>query len=279
LPWARTEVFAQRANARILAPHWKGFRLGPYVRCEPEKRNYAGFFHAPGYVHGLESLLIRMVALRIPETQASQTPFRVRGSRRPVLVEFDGIGGLFMPLLGHSTFIRERLWEMTAVPMRPAIPGGGPFIAMHVRRGDLTRQGLTPEQLAAVNQYTPLTWFLAMARAVRRCRALASVPILVFTDGTADEVADLCRIDGVRLNPRGHAITDLWILTQCRLLFASGFSTFGMWASFLGGMPTVYAPGKLQQHVQADRTDSLELELPADADIPDSISQRATRTR
>ena len=36
-----------------------------------------------------------------------------------------------------------------------------------------------------------------MARAVRRCPELDSVPIVVFTDGSADEVAEALNIDDI----------------------------------------------------------------------------------
>jgi hypothetical protein len=108
-----------------------------------------------------------------------------------------------------------------------------------------------------------------MARAVRQCTVSATVPIIVFTDGDPEEVADLCEVDGVRLHRRAPAIGDLWTVAHAGLLFGSGFSTFGMWASFLGGMPTVYAPGKVQQHVQAGRAGAVEIELPAGGEIPE----------
>jgi hypothetical protein len=150
---------------------------------------------------------------------------------------------------------------------------GGRFIAMHIRRGDLTRLGLRPEELTALPQYTPVAWFASMAHAVRRCPELASAPIVVFTDGNADEVAEVLNVERVFLYPRGTAIADLWALTHAGLLFASGFSTFSMWASFLGGMPTIYAPGKIQQRVQSERPNPNEIELAGGSDLPAAFLQ------
>ena len=107
-----------------------------------------------------------------------------------------------------------------------------------------------------------------MAKAVRRQPDLAAVPIVVFTDGSEEEVADLLVLDNVWLHRRQTAVADLWTLTHTHLLFGSGFSTFGMWASFLGGMPTIYAPGKILQYVQRELPSSFEIELPEGADIP-----------
>lgn len=270
-PWARAELFAHQSGARILAPRWSGFRIGPYLRREPDKRSYTGFFQAPQYVSGLSRFVISTLGHRIPERDvASALAHERNSSRRPIVVEYSGIDGLFAPLLGWNEFIRSRLWDMTAEALRSTAVYPRPFIAMHVRRGDITRQGFSTSELDAVAQYTPIGWFVSMALAVRRCTALAAVPIIVFTDGDANEVADLCRVDGVRLHERAPAIADLWTMSQAGLLFASGFSTFGMWASFLGGMATIYAPGKLQQRVQAGDAGAVEIELPAGSDIPES---------
>ena len=187
-------------------------------------------------------------------------------------MEFRGIADLFVPLLGQHHFIRKQLWNMTAEPLRSmGEQYRGPFIAIHVRRGDITRQGFARDQLTKVNQYTPISWFVSMARAVRCEKALRSIPIAVFTDGSPDEVAELCAIEGVRLHQREPAIKDLWTMAHARLLLASGFSTFGMWASFLNGMPTIYAPGKIQQFVQTERKGAFELELAEHEAIPANI--------
>ena len=277
LPWARAEIFGRTSHARMLAPHWPLFRLGPYVRREPDKRNYRVLFDDTLYGSALKRAAICMLGRRYHEQDGALAANEARASARPVIVEFRGIERLFAPLIGHDRFIRDRLWALTKSPLRPAArPYGGRFIAMHVRRGDITRQGFAPEELLRVNQYTSLQWFEGMAYAIRRHRALQGIPITVFTDGSPDEVAALTAIDGVILHQRASPITDLWTLAEAALLFASGYSTFSMWASFLAGMPTFYAPGKLQQRVLVNREDALETELDAGADIPATAIERVS---
>lgn len=271
-PWARAELFARRSGARVLAPRWASFRLGPYLRQEPEKRRYTSFFRTAQHVHGFSRLVISGLARRIPEEQADIVIAEVNRPFWPCVVQFGGIAGLFAPLLGEHGFIRDQLWGMTVEPLRSTgAQYGERFIAMHVRRGDITRQGFAKHELKHVNQYTPLPWFVSMARALRRMEAFHRVPIVVFTDGGWEEVEELCALEGVRLHQRQPAIADLWTLSHAGLLFASGFSTFGMWASFLGGMPTIYAPGKLQQRVQRGRKDAFEIELAEGDDLPEHV--------
>lgn len=264
-PWARAEIFADQSGARILAPRWTSIRVGPYLRREPVKRNYIGFFSEPQHVRGLSRLAITLGAKYVAEADRDAPNDGATSLIRPTVVVFEGIDGLFEALVKHPDLIRRRLWAMTRQPMRATgAEHGGRFIAMHIRRGDLTRQRLLPEQLA---QYTPISWFVGMVRAVRRHRLLASAPIVVFTDGSGDEVRDVLSFDNVHLHRPRTAIADLWALTHANLLFASGFSTFSMWASFLGRMPTIYAPGKLQQKIQSGPS-SMEVELGEGAEIP-----------
>jgi hypothetical protein len=269
LPWARAELFAAQSGARLLEPDWTSLRVGPYLRGEADKRSYGGYFHARNHVRGLAKWLVRTTARRVRE---DDTAGAVAPRSRAVLVVFSGLRDFFAPLLPHSSLIRRRLWQMTLAELRPADAArGGDFIAMHVRRGDLTRQGFSPDEIDAVRQYTPLSWFVEMARAIRGRAGIESLPIVVFTDGYADEVSELLKLPGVELNPRAPAITDLWAMSRACLLLGSGYSTFSMWASYLGGMPTLYAPGKLAQRVLAGRKDALELEVPAQAGVPAQV--------
>jgi hypothetical protein len=276
-PWARAELFARRANVPLLAPQWKRFRIGPYVRREPEKRRYGGFFRSPEHVHGLSRAAIGAFGRRLREAERDSACARAKESGWPYVVRFEGIGDLFAPLANEHAFVRQKLWEMTRAPLRDASRRyDGPFIAMHVRRGDLTRQGFTQRELLEVKQFTPLSWFVAMAHAVRRSNSAGRRSIVVFTDGSPEEIADLLAIDGVLLHHARCAITDLWTMTRAATLFASGFSTFGMWASYLGGMPTIYAPGKLQQRVQTGLPDALEVELAAGETLPDRLGAESS---
>jgi hypothetical protein len=271
-PWARAELFARRSGARVLAPYWPGFRLGPYVRREPEKRHYSAFFRAAHHSFGFSRFAVGALGQRISERQLNCISTDIAQRYWPCIVEFSGIVDLFAPLLGEHNFIRKQLWNMTKGRLRSrGEQYGGLFIAFHVRRGDITRQGFTRDQLKQVNQYTPISWFISMARAVRCEEAYRSTPIIIFTDGSPEEVAEICAIEGVHLHQRRQAIMDLWTLTHAKLLFASGFSTFGMWASFLNGMPTIYAPGKIQQFVQTGRENALEIELAEDEHIPANV--------
>ena len=277
-PWARAELFARASGARILAPVWTSARIGPYLRREPVKRLYYGFFRAPNHERGVSRMMIAALGRRIAETQiAAQMP-GLASAGRPNIVVFSGLGNLFTPLFGAQHFIRDRLWTMSKPKMRSSgAVYGDRFIGMHVRRGDITRQGFTPERLKTVGQYTPISWFVSMAQAVRSNPELRPLPIVVFSDGSEAEIAPLRTVENVVIHQRRSALEDLWTLSHANLLFASGFSTFSMWASYLGGGPTIYAPGKIQQRVQTGLEAPFEIELSEGGDLPPEAAARALR--
>ena len=269
LPWARAELFGRRLSVPVLAPRWGRLRLGPHLRQEPEKRHYGGLFRSAEHVRGISGAAIRIFGTRLEEGRPDHAYAKAKHTSWPFVVGFEGMGELFAPLLGEHEFIRAKLWQMTRSALRPASNRAAtPFIAMHVRRGDITRQGFSEEQLVDVRQFTPLSWFVAMVHAMRRVDGARDRTVVVFSDGSPDELADLLALDGVRLHMRRSAITDLWLMSTATALFGSGFSTFGMWASYLGGMPTFYAPGKLQQRVQAGRSRAVELEIAPGDGLP-----------
>lgn len=272
-PWARAELFARSTGIRIVAPDWGTLRVGPYLRREPDKRRYGSFFTCTDHVHGMRRFVLDKFATPLLEGQPECVYDAAKCSARPHVVVFSGIGELFSPLLSEHEYVRQRLWDMTRIQLRPGAGAKGPqFIAMHVRRGDITRQGFTESDLAVSNQYTPLDWFVEMAVAMRRESTTAEMPIVVYSDGSADELSALLKVSGVQMAQRQPAIVDLWSMSQASLLFASGYSTFSMWASYLGGMPSVYAPGKRQQFVQAGRAGAVEVEVAAGDVIPDCVT-------
>lgn len=221
-------------------------------------------------------MLVAVLGRRFPEVESE----RLSRGRRPSVVEFAGIDELFTPLLPACALVRERLWSMTRPVHRPeGTEYNGRFVALHVRRGDLTRQGFAPAELEGVRQFTPTSWFAAMARAAGAEPLLRGLPLVVFTDGDENELAELTAMPGLTFHKRRSALADLWLLSRATVLFASGYSTFSMWASFLGGMPTIYAPEKIQQRVQVGRDTAIELELPAGAPLPRRVLAAVTKTQ
>jgi hypothetical protein len=237
VPWARCFLWCRKTGATMLAPFWAGpaARRGRNVG-RPRRDDYRAFFSDAGYVAGWR----RALALRLlPGVEEDGLP-PAAAPAGPRIVLFRGLAGV-EPLLGRSAEILEELLRITRFPHRPPGEQGPPFVALHVRRGDF---GEAPEERlrsGEPNLRQPLDWYVAALREVRRSLA-AEVPAVVFSDGTAEELAPLLA-EGSTCRSRGEsALTDLLLMTGAAALVASR-STFSIWGSFLGQVPTLYFPG------------------------------------
>jgi hypothetical protein len=90
---------------------------------------------------------------------------------------------------------------------------------------------------------------VAAAKTIRQEAGWRDLPVYVVSDGHAHELAELLAIPNCRLMTVGTAIGDILLLAKARLLFASAHSTFSMWGSYLGRIPALYYPGKMDQNV------------------------------
>ena len=247
LAWARAFVYAHQNQYRMLAPRWVQPRFGAIIRCEPKKRFYVGEFTNDGYIGGWRKWLILQRTRRISETAFEGIARNLSGAE-PVVVEFEGLKDYFTSLIPHREAI---LSELKRIAHPEALSSADqvetPFIAANVRRGDMTRQNKIP--LSKILQYTPTEWFVAAIEAIRADPKWQSMPVKIVSDGSADELQELLALENCELVTTGKAVGDILLMTRADLLLASGYSTFSMWASFLGEMPTLYHPGKLQQRL------------------------------
>jgi hypothetical protein len=230
----------------MLAPTWRTLRIGPYLRREREKRQYHRLLTTRGYVSGVRRQWVLRTFRLVDEEDAGSAPLR-----RAVL-RFSGIGPYFEPLRGRALEVRKELLRIARSP--PVSAGHHPYIGIHVRRGDFSipassqvlRDGAECFQIG-------VDWYVAALRALRS--ALGDhVDARVFSDGAESELRALLTEPRVTLASNGTALDDLFALSRSATLIASG-STFSMWGSYLGGVPTVWHPGQRRQRI-LDRSDA-----------------------
>ncbi len=274
LVWARAFVYARRHELQILAPQWFQIRLGPIIRHEPAKRFYVREFTNAGYIGGFRKRLILLRSYRVPELDSGSLPsvaFRFCG--RPIVIEFNGLRNYFADLISHRQLIASELRRIvSSTVLQRASSICGPFIVANVRRGDMTRQRIPVHEIL---QYTPLDWFISAIEALRHHDYWGSLPIKVVSDGSLDELRGLLSLPGCELVSTGKAIGDILMMSRASLLLASGYSTFSMWASFLGQMPTLYAPRKMQQRLFDVDSMSFEGEWSPGDVLPELSSYKA----
>lgn len=244
LTWAKCHIRSETLGGRVIRPTWPQIKVGPILRRERDVRWYGDLFCASEHeVGGSERLRLLGRLPRVTEPPSVQ---------RPAVVEVRGIAGLFSELIGHHRLIDDRL----RATVRPSILARTsrrtlPAVAIHVRLGDFAAGPHAPVAGAGpTNTRIPLTWYRDVILQIRG--QLGEVqPVLVFSDGSDEELDLLLRLPRVARRKSEDALSDLLEMRSCSALIASG-STYSMWASFLGQMPTVWYPGQMRHCFIAD---------------------------
>lgn len=265
-PWARCIVWCQQTGVPMLAPRWRRFRLGPYLRRERDSRQYHRMLGNGDAISGWRRWAALATLRRLGEEEC-----RDRLPSSGELVVFRGMDGLFDGLRGQQDAIRRSLLECARPFVRERCAAlHAPFIGVHVRLGDY-RPGNDKELRAGVwNRRLPIEWYVAAIRELRKL-ATRTVVIKVFTDGSPTDVSPLLEI-GAELHRLTTALEDMLTLSKAKALVASG-STFSMWASYLGQMPTLWYPGQRRQTVLAAQTGELEPEWEPGTPLPDAFGR------
>lgn len=260
--WARALAAAERHGWGIVWPTWgsfkpKNWRVNPY-----DHRTYTDLFRpTPRYVSGWRKPWRLARGRWIGEQQALAA-----GAPPGSVVQFRGMEDKFAPFLRDHALVRSELLAIARPQHLRALDGPDPApIAVHVRRGDFVQQASYEEMLAVDNSVLPLDWYIAALHAVRVARGEVT-PAWVFSDGTAEELAPLLALPAVTRMDYGSGLGDMLGLSRARLLIASG-STFSMWGSYLGQVPTIWHPEKLLQHVLLDHPER-EIEWAPGGELP-----------
>src|SRR5205814_1581965 len=116
-------------------------------------------------------------------------------------------------------------------------------IGIHARRGDrppLPFREPLGEGLPGMSN----EWFVNAISNVRHALG-CDAPARVFSDGRPDEIVPILNLPAVTLAPGNPSIVDILTMARSRVLITTAKSTFSMWSSFLGQMPTLWYPGNV----------------------------------
>lgn len=264
--WARALAASERFGWRMIWPTWgsfkpKNWRVNPY-----DHRTYTDLFRPTDrYIRGWRKPWCLARYRWIPEQQAI-----THGAAPGSVVEFRGMANKFAYFLPDHMLVREELLRIACPQHLAALAESAPPpIAIHVRRGDFVQQASYDAMVNVDNSVLPLDWYIAALAAVRAA-AGRDMPAAVFSDGTSEELADLLALPAVQRVDYGSGLGDMLGLSQARLLIASG-STFSMWGSYLGQVPTIWHPQKLLQHVLLEHPEQ-EIEWAPGDSLPAWVS-------
>ena len=98
----------------------------------------------------------------------------------------------------------------------------------------------------------------------------ADINFKIFSDGSNEELSLILKQKNTERVRFGSALADLLALSKSHILIGSASSTFSMWASYLGRMPTIWPEKGLFQSLHYERPNN-EVEVPFGVALPESF--------
>jgi len=263
--WARCLAASKRHGWRMIWPTWQSFkpknwRVNPY-----DHRTYSDLFEPDGeYLSGWRKPLYLARYRWIAEKQALDS-----GAPPGSVVEFRGMENFFAPFRDDHALVYDGLLNITQQQHLAAFSVENPAPkAIHVRRGDFIQRSSYDDIMAAHNSELPIEWYIGALEAVRE-KAGREVETSVFSDGTDEELGALLSLPGVNRADYDSGLGDMLGLSRAGLLIASG-STFSMWGTYLGQVPTIWHPKKMLQSLLVEEPDR-EFEWALGEPLPDWV--------
>jgi hypothetical protein len=246
--WARATAFGYLNGLDTVAVGWSWPKIGPLLRGEQRDILYGRWLNTEPLLYRLNSLA--KIFLMQREYEPPLAPFDVRPDTVYVFTKIPHWGDHF----GSFQSARSHLISAFRSLVHPSIVTTvcrheTPIVAVHIRRGDFRE--LPPNQnFAEVGSIrTPLEYFTDVISNIRVC-ARWPVPITVYSDGTASELAPLLALDDVRRAQNMRDVGHLLSMARAKLIVASAGSTFSLWAGFLSQAAIILHPDHIHARIR-----------------------------
>lgn len=205
---ARAYVLSRKLNCEMLRPTWERIGIGQWWRGERDKRFYNGLFRNESVFNKLrKACLIRF--------------------GKNVKVE-EGLKNFFGDILDYHDLVQEWFDREVCPAALKNVPGAlEQKIAVHIRLGDYRPPYLTS-----------IVWYRGIISSMIG-KARRPLEVLLFSDGTDEQLKPITEIVGVRRVFFGNALADIVAISRCALLIGSD-STFSGWGAYLGQIPSVF---------------------------------------
>jgi hypothetical protein len=108
----------------------------------------------------------------------------------------------------------------------------------------------------------PLEWYLGIISELRSALG-TNFPVVVFSDGTDKEIAEVLELDNVIRSPFSESISDLLAIAKSTVIITSR-SSYSLFGAYLGQVPSIWYEGKNEiysySYMPAEHNASLEIE-------------------
>lgn len=236
--WAKCFIWCKDHHTDIIAPDWAQFHPVRFLKREADMRFYKGYFTNKGYIKGLKKYFKLVAYGSIPFENFDDSQYNIIMHKKNVVV-FSELGE-FTPLIGRH---KEVYAELIRISHPICIPAklSYPFIAIHIRRGDFGKGTVEDLRNGKTNLQIPIEWYVAALKALRK-ETGSNSKVILFSDGTAEELSPLLVESNVELSTQKNALIDLLNMSYAAALIGSR-SSFSLLASYLGQIPTLYYKG------------------------------------
>lgn len=209
---AQAWIASGKDTSKFISPTWFKFSIGPYLRRERDKRNYANLFKTKG-----KSGISKIIALAKIKLGCGKCFY------------FQTLNGYFSEINQYQPEIKE-YFESIINKRKISLVNEDMLkdcVAVHIRLGDYGSQ-----------QRIPLYWYRDIINNILNINP--NQKIILFSDGSDEELAEIMTLSNVKRVFFGNALADIWAISKCKLLIASD-STFSAWGAFLGNVPILFS--------------------------------------
>jgi len=261
--WAKAVVLAERHCGQLVFPTWPQIKFGPLRRMESDRRLYANLFKpGPQDIDGWEKMALLLKATKITVGRIKDV---INAEDVLYVVNTSALADFFEELIDDRDLIRRELIRRIS---RPIPVPDCPFIGIHVRLGDFGPPLAEPTPTG--NQRLPLSWYIDRLGVVRGNLGWCA-PAVIFSDGSAGDLAGILVEPNVTLRRGGNALEDLLLLSKAGAIIASA-STFSYWAAYLGDQLMISRKGAWYTPFAKD-DDRNWICTPSDTSMPDEAKR------
>lgn len=274
--WANCYIWCKDNGGKMIAPQWVFPHPKKWLRERRIERWYAGYFDNNGYVSGMHRFIILAKSHRIDYKDISKniSPIQCESSKsHPLIITFTDLYD-FDLLVGRHEEVSRELARITRNKKLLDIDLP-PFISVHVRLGDFQIPDQLSDGVVPPNTRLPIDWYVFALREVRKALGL-NIRAVIFSDGSDSEISPLLEEENTVRSTNVTAIGDIWMMTKSAAIIASR-SSFSLWGTYLGQVPTIYYPGAKPcdvSIVMSETEFALEPELGIGVTLPDSFVQK-----
>lgn len=242
---ASAELYANKYDLKVHYMNKWQIKLGPYLRREKNKRNYFGFFKFQK-IEPVNSLLshTRLInKIIVMDPKLEEVPKISSTIIFKTLPHYSNYFGEYIP---YRELVKKLIFNQLSTKIQKQINELPEIdVAVHVRLGDYQMLKDGADFNKAGTTRTPMDYFINEIEKIQKY--FPEFIFHVFSDGYAEELAPLTKINNVICFDTINDIIDLYQMSKSKILITSSGSTYSYWAGFLGECKIIQHPSHSQR--------------------------------